>query len=216
MSNDALSHLMSKQQHATYERLVAELAYRYGDAFAHAEIAEVVEQSRSAMAATSKIEKFLPVLTARFARETLEAKAIAEGRVAKQKPELLFVCVHNAGRSQIAAALARHLSNDRVNVRSAGSNPTDEVNPMVEEALGERNVPLIEAYPKPLTDSVVRAADVIVTMGCGDECPYYPGKRYLDWAVADPAGAGAEQVRAIVDDIETRITALLRDILDKE
>jgi len=216
MSNDALSHLMSKQQHATYERLVDELAYRYGDAFAHAEIAEVVEQSRSAMAATSKIEKFLPVLTARFARETLEAKAIAEGRVAKQKPELLFVCVHNAGRSQIAAALARHLSNDRVNVRSAGSNPTDEVNPMVEEALGERNVPLIEAYPKPLTDSVVRAADVIVTMGCGDECPYYPGKRYLDWAVADPAGAGAEQVRAIVDDIETRITALLRDILDKE
>ncbi|WP_432559412.1 low molecular weight phosphatase family protein [Granulicoccus sp. GXG6511] len=215
MSNDAVSHLISKQRQVTYERLVDELAYRYGDAFTHAEIAEVVEQSRSAMAATSKIEKFLPLLTARFARETLEAKAVAEGRVAKQKPELLFVCVHNAGRSQIAAALARHLSNDRVNVRSAGSDPTDEVNPVVAEVLAERNVPLIEAYPKPLTDSVVRAADVIVTMGCGDECPYYPGKRYLDWAVPDPAGADTDRVREIVADVEARITSLLHDIIDK-
>ncbi len=142
------------------------------------------------------------------------ATAQAEGRIAKKVPELLFVCVHNAGRSQMAAALADHLSARRVHVRSAGSAPTGEINPMVVQALSERGVALGTAYPKPLSDNVVRAADVIVTMGCGDTCPFFPGKRYEDWQVADPAGQPIEVVREIRDDIQARVTTLLGQILD--
>lgn len=199
-----------------YDRLVDDLAYRYNGTFTREEVQAVVSEARGAMTATSKVTTFLPVLTARYAGELLAAKAIADGKLAKPKPELLFVCVHNAGRSQIAAALARHLSNNRVNVRSAGSAPSGEINPVVREVLEERGVPIAEAYPKPLSDSVVRAADVIVTMGCGDACPYYPGKRYLDWQVADPADAPRAQVREIVNDIQVRITGLLHEVLDKE
>ena len=124
-----------------------------------------------------------------------------------------FVCVHNAGRSQLAAALAEHLSDRRVHVRSAGSAPVDELNPDVVQVLAERGVTLGTAYPKPLSDSAVRAADVIITMGCGDTCPIFPGKRYEDWDVADPAGQPLAVVREIRDDIQARVTTLLRDIL---
>lgn len=124
------------------------------------------------------------------------------------------VCVHNAGRSQMAAALAEHLSARRVHVRSAGSAPTGELNPVVVQALAERGVSLDAAYPKPLSDDVVRAADVIVTMGCGDACPIFPGKRYEDWEVADPAGQPLEVVREIRDQIQERVTTLLREVLD--
>jgi protein-tyrosine-phosphatase len=140
------------------------------------------------------------------------AAAQAEGRIAKTVPELLFVCVHNAGRSQLAAALAEHLSARRVHVRSAGSAPAGDVNPLVVEVLAERGIALTQPYPKPLSDTVVRAADVIITMGCGDACPIFPGKRYEDWDVADPAGQPIEVVRDIRDDIQARVTALLRDL----
>lgn len=198
------------------DKVADDIAYRYDGIFTREEVEETVHQAHTAMTRNIKVTTYLPILVNRYARELLEAKAIAEGKVAKQKPELLFVCVHNAGRSQIAAALARHLSNQRVNVRSAGSAPTGEINPVVKEILDERGIPIPEAYPKPLEDTVVRAADVIVTMGCGDACPYYPGKSYLDWEVNDPAGASKQQVRAIVDDIQVRITALLHNLLDKE
>ncbi|HQF04044.1 MAG TPA: arsenate reductase ArsC, partial [Phycicoccus sp.] len=148
------------------------------------------------------------------AREQLMATAQAEGKIAKKVPEVLFVCVHNAGRSQMAAALAEHLSARRVHVRSAGSAPTGEINPQVIEVLKERGIALGTAYPKPLSDSVIQAADVIITMGCGDTCPYFPGKRYEDWEVADPAGQPIEVVREIRDDIQARVTTLLREILD--
>ena len=139
--------------------------------------------------------------------------AQAEGRVAKQVPELLFVCVQNAGRSQMAAALAQHLSARTVHVRSAGSAPATTINPTVVQVLAERGISLTESYPKPLSDSVVSAADVIVTMGCGDACPIFPGKRYEDWDVADPAGQPIEIVRDIRDDIQAHVTTLLRDIM---
>ena len=139
--------------------------------------------------------------------------AQADGRIAKTVPELLFVCVHNAGRSQMAAALAEHLSARRVHVRSAGSSPAGEVNPTVITVLQERGIALTTPYPKPLSDSVLRAADVIVTMGCGDTCPILPGKRYEDWDVADPAGQPIEVVRDIRDDIQARVTTLLRNLL---
>ena len=197
-----------------YDELVDDLSYSYDGIFSRETVAEAVRSARELLEPRATVTTFLPVLVARQSREQLMAAAQAEGRIAKKVPELLFVCVHNAGRSQMAAALAEHLSARRVHVRSAGSDPVHEVNPVVVTALGERGIPLTTPYPKPLSHSVVRAADVIVTMGCGDACPIYPGKRYEDWDVADPAGQPLEVVRDIRDDIQGRVTTLLRDILD--
>jgi len=130
----------------------------------------------------------------------------------KTVPEVLFVCVHNAGRSQMAAALLDHLARGRVHVRSAGSTPAEEINPAVVDAMAERGIDISKEFPKPLTDEVVRAADVVVTMGCGDACPVYPGKRYLDWELPDPAGKPLEDVRLIRDEIERRVTGLLSEL----
>ena len=127
-------------------------------------------------------------------------------------PEVLFVCVHNAGRSQMAAALLDHHARGRVRVRSAGSDPADKVNPAVVEAMAEIGLDISNEFPKPLTDSAVSAADAVVTMGCGDACPFYPGKRYLDWQLADPAGKPVEAVRPIRDEIEERVKALLEEL----
>ncbi len=197
-----------------YDELVDDLGYAYEGIFSREAVAEAVHTARALLEPRARVRTFLPVLVARQAREQLMAAAQAEGKVAKKVPELLFICVHNAGRSQMAAALAEHLSARRVHVRSAGSNPVAEVNPVVVAALGERGIPLTTPYPKPLSHSVLRAADVIVTMGCGDACPIYPGKRYEDWDVADPAGRPIEVVRDIRDDIQGRVTTLLRSILD--
>jgi arsenate reductase len=128
-------------------------------------------------------------------------------------PEVLFVCVHNAGRSQMAAALLDHHAGGRVRVRSAGSAPGDRVNPAVVAAMGELGIDLSKEFPKPLTDESVRAADVVVTMGCGDACPIYPGKRYEDWELQDPAGQPVEVVRHIRDAIDTRVRRLLADLV---
>ena len=134
------------------------------------------------------------------------------GLVTKEQPEVLFVCVHNAGRSQMAAGLVRLRSGGTVNVRSAGSDPADTINPAVVEAMAELGVDMSEEYPKPLTDEVVRAADVVITMGCGDACPIYPGKRYEDWALDDPAGQDLETVRRIRDDLDARVTVLVSEL----
>jgi arsenate reductase (thioredoxin) len=127
-------------------------------------------------------------------------------------PEVLFVCVHNAGRSQMAAALLAHHAAGRVRVRSAGSAPADHVNPAVVEAMAEIGLDVSKEFPKRLTDDAVGAADVVITMGCGDACPFYPGKRYLDWELDDPAGRSLEQVRSIRDEIDARVRALLDEI----
>ncbi len=128
-------------------------------------------------------------------------------------PEVLFVCVHNAGRSQMAAALLDHHANGRVHVRSAGSTPAEEINPAVRAAMAELGLDLSAEYPKPLTDDDVRAADVVITMGCGDACPVYPGKRYLDWDLPDPAGKNIEEIRPIRDDIDRRVRTLLEQLV---
>jgi len=122
---------------------------------------------------------------------------------------VLFVCIHNAGRSQMAAGLLRHLGRGRVEVLSAGSNPADQVNPVAVAAMAEVGIDISEEHPKLLQDSAVHQADVVVTMGCGDACPIYPGKRYEDWELADPAGLGIEEVRPIRDAIERRVRQLL-------
>jgi arsenate reductase (thioredoxin) len=128
-------------------------------------------------------------------------------------PEVLFVCVHNAGRSQMAAGLLELRSQGRVHVRSAGSAPADEINPNAVAALEELGVDMSEEFPKPLTDEAVRAADVVVTMGCGDACPIYPGKRYEDWELDDPAGQDLETVRRIRDEIDRRVQRLIGELL---
>jgi protein-tyrosine-phosphatase len=128
-------------------------------------------------------------------------------------PEVLFVCVHNAGRSQMAAALLDHHGQGRVHVRSAGSAPADQVNPAVVEAMAELGLDVSKEFPKKLLDEHVEASDVVVTMGCGDACPIYPGKRYEDWALTDPAGKGVEAVRPIRDEIDQRVQKLLAELL---
>jgi arsenate reductase (thioredoxin) len=128
-------------------------------------------------------------------------------------PEVLFVCVQNAGRSQMAAGLLSHRAQGRARVRSAGSDPAEEVNPVVVEAMAELGIDLRQEFPKPLTDGAVQAADVVVTMGCGDACPVYPGKRYLDWELPDPGGRDLNEVRAIRDEIDARVQDLLADLL---
>lgn len=195
-----------------WQGIVDDLAYSYEGVFPAEVVAQAVADARAALERVSRIPDYLPILVTRQAKEQLTAAAQAQGRIAKRIPELLFICVHNAGRSQMAAALAAHLSAGGVHVRSAGSAPTGQINPVAIEVLKERGITLSEAYPKPLSDSVVRAADVIVTMGCGDACPIYPGKRYLDWDVPDPAGQPIEVLRDIRDDIQGRITTLLRDL----
>ena len=130
----------------------------------------------------------------------------------KTQPEVLFVCVHNAGRSQMAAALTHHLSGGQVQVRSAGSDPTDRINPTVIQVMDELGLDLSQEFPKPLTDEVVRAADVVITMGCGDACPLYPGKKYEDWELDDPAGQPIEKVRQIRDDIGRHVEQLLSEL----
>ena len=155
----------------------------------------------------------MPVLAHRFARERLKALAQAEGIVDKAQPEVLFVCVHNAGRSQMAAGLLKLRSAGRIHVRSAGSDPGEEINPNAIKALDEVGVDMTEEFPKPLTDEVVRAADVVITMGCGDACPIYPGKKYEDWELDDPAGEDLETVRRIRDEIDTRVRRLIGELL---
>ena len=127
-------------------------------------------------------------------------------------PEVLFVCVHNAGRSQMAAALLDHHAAGRVHVSSAGSAPASEINPAVSQVMAELGLDLSKEFPKPLTDDVVRTADVVITMGCGDACPVYPGKRYVDWELTDPAGLPVEEVRPIRDEIDRRVRALLTEL----
>ena len=130
-------------------------------------------------------------------------------------PEVLFVCVHNAGRSQMAAALLDEKAGGRVQVRSAGSEPAESLNPAVVDAMSEVGIDISKELPKPLTDSAVRESDVVITMGCGDECPFYPGKHYEDWDLEDPAGKDVETVRGIRDEIERRVDALLATLVDE-
>ena len=160
-----------------------------------------------------KVQTFLPIFVRRFACDRLRALAQSTGAIVTGIPEVLFVCVHNAGRSQMAAALLAHHAQGRVNVRSAGSAPADEVNPAVIEAMAEVGIDLTQECPKPLTDEFARAADVLVTMGCGDACPVYPGKRYLDWELPDPAGHGVDAVRPIRDEIDRRVKNLLAELV---
>jgi protein-tyrosine-phosphatase len=148
----------------------------------------------------------------RTAADRRAVPAESPAAVAPTTPDVLFVCVHNAGRSQMAAALLHYHARGRVTVRSAGSAPADAVNPAVVDAMAEIGLDLAQEFPKPLTADAVRAADVVVTMGCGDACPVFPGKRYLDWELPDPAGRPLDEVRPIRDEIDRRVRTLLAEL----
>lgn len=159
-----------------------------------------------------RVKRYVVTFAYRFARERLTALAKEEGKILSESRQVLFICVRNAGRSQMAAALARHLSSGQLEVHSAGSQPAGEINPAVVEVMREIGLDLANEFPKPLTDEVVQAADVVVTMGCGDACALYPFKKYEDWPIEDPEGQPLEKVRDIRDAIRARVQRLLADL----
>lgn len=194
------------------DRIVADLALRYRGTFSAETVREQVRESYDLLAQVSA-SPLIASRTAAFATARLDALASVQSPQ-RDRPEVLFVCVQNAGRSQLAAGILKQLAGDRVVVRTAGSAPAAEVRASIVQALDEIGVSLGGEFPKPLTDEVVRAADVVVTMGCGDACPVYPGRRYLDWDLEDPVGKSPETVRAIRDDIESRVRGLLAELVD--
>lgn len=189
------------------ERIAADLAARFAGTLSPETVDRYVRESYELLAERARITRYLPSLTARFAADRLTALTNVDAP--SSVPSVLFVCVQNAGRSQLASAILRSLAGDRVRVLTAGSEPAGAVNPLVVTALDEIGVPLAGEFPKPLTDEVVRAADVVVTMGCGDACPVYPGRRYLDWELADPAGLSIDGVRQVRDEVEVHVRGLL-------
>ncbi|MBT2415330.1 arsenate reductase ArsC [Streptomyces sp. ISL-12] len=197
------------------ERLAAgaaRLAVRHAGRFAVETVQRLLSDSYQRLAATAQVTTHLVVLAERFAAERLDALAHAQGAPGARVPRVLFVCSQNAGRSQLAAALLQHRAAGRVTVSSAGTRPGPEVEPYIAQVLVEAGADPAGAFPKPLTDEVVRAADIVITMGCGDACPIVSGRRYLDWPVADPEGASLGAVRRIRDDIDHRITDLLASL----
>ena len=193
-------------------RISRDLSTRFAGTFSAETVSDYVQESYYLLAERAGVTRYLPSLTSRFAADRLRSLADAEGLSPGLVPDVLFVCVQNAGRSQLASAMLRSLAGERVRVLTAGSAPAGSINPKIVAVLDEIGVSIDGEYPKPLTDEVVRAADYVITMGCGDACPVYPGRRYLDWDLPDPAGMPLEGVRAVRDAIDSRVRALWAEI----
>lgn len=188
------------------------LAADFSGVFGTETIDRFLHSSYDEFAGRATVAQFLPLLAERFARQRLRALARVEGKDHDGKPVVLFLCVHNAGRSQMAMGFFEHMAGDRAIAWSGGSEPGNQLNPAAIEAMRELGIDITEEFPKPWTDEVVRAADVVITMGCGDACPVFPGKRYEDWAIDDPDGQDLAAVRPIRDEIEHRVRRLLDEI----
>lgn len=193
------------------DRIAEDLALRFRGSFSPETVRATLDESH-ALLARSGNSPWLASRAADFAANRLDA-LLEIATSTSDKPSVLFVCVQNAGRSQIAAGILRQLAGDKVAVHTAGSEPASDIRHTVVAVLNEIGVPIGAEYPKPLTDEAVRAADVVVTMGCGDACPVYPGRRYLDWEIEDPVGKSIERVRTIREDIEGRVRELLDDLV---
>ena len=207
-----MTEMLDPVTRAHVEKAADALQDEFAGTFSRQTVARYIAESVDLLR-ESKVNVFVPVLAHRFTRERLKALGQAEGLITKEQPEVLFVCVHNAGRSQMAAGLVKLRSEGRIHVRSAGSDPGETINPAVIEAMDELGVDMSEEFPKPLTDEVVRAADVVITMGCGDACPIFPGKRYEDWVLDDPAEQSLDTVRRIRDELDGRVQTLIAELL---
>ena len=189
-------------------RLVAEFDGQYGEET----IERFLHSSFDQFASKATVDRFLPLMAERFARQRLHALARVEGLHHDGKPTVLFLCTHNAGRSQMALGFFAQMAGDAAVAWSGGSEPGNQVNPAAIEAMAERGIDISDEFPKPWTDETVRAADVVITMGCGDACPVFPGKRYEEWVLTDPAGLDVEDVRPVRDEIERRVRTLLGEL----
>ncbi len=200
---------LSIDQQLALRRAASVLADDFDGVFGTETIELFLTTSYDQFADRATISNFLPLMAERFARQRLRALAKAEGKSNDGLPTVLFLCVHNAGRSQMALGWFTHLAGDRAVAWSGGSEPGTEVNPSAIAAMAEVGIDIATEFPKPWTDEIVQAADVVVTMGCGDSCPLLPGKRYEDWELEDPAGQDLDAVRPIRDELRERVTALL-------
>jgi arsenate reductase len=200
---------LSTDQQLALRTAAANLRGEFDGVFGRETIELFLSTSYDQFAADARITSFLPLMAERFARQRLKALAKVEGRSNDGLPTVLFLCVHNAGRSQMALGWFDHLAGGRAIAWSGGSEPGKEINPSAILAMQEVGIDITGEFPKPWTDEIVRAADVVVTMGCGDACPLFPGKRYEDWTLEDPAGHDVDAVRPIRDEIEQRVRALL-------
>jgi len=209
--SDHLTELTLDQQHLI-NTVAARLEPHFAGTFGPETIERFVHDSLELLLPSAKIATYLPLLAEKFARQRLNALARLDASAPNAVPGVLFMCVHNAGRSQMAAGWMRHLAGERVVVWSGGSEPDSDINPAAVAAMAEVGIDITDEFPKPWTDEIVRAADVVVTMGCGDACPLHPGKRYEDWALDDPSGQGVEAVRPIRDEIRQRVEALLESL----
>lgn len=188
------------------------LAAEFEGAFSVETIERFLMTSYDQFAGRATVVSFLPLLAERFARQRLQALARVDGKGRDGVPVVLFLCVHNAGRSQMALGWFAHLAGDRAVAWSGGSEPADDVNTSAVAAMAEVGIDITQEFPKPWTDEIVRAADVVVTMGCGDACPLFPGKRYEDWALDDPRGKSVADVRPVRDEIGRRVKELLASL----
>ncbi|WP_293003300.1 three-helix bundle dimerization domain-containing protein [Mycobacterium sp.] len=184
----------------------------FADTFGTDTIERFLHSSYDQFAGRATVPNFLPLLAERFARQRLHALARVEGKISDGKPTVLFLCTHNAGRSQMALGYFTHLAGDQAVAWSGGSEPGTEINPAAIAAMAEVGIDITGEYPKPWTDEIVQAADVAITMGCGDACPIFPGKRYENWDLPDPAGQDVDAVRPIRDQIEGRVRQLLSQL----
>ncbi|HYP91928.1 MAG TPA: arsenate reductase ArsC [Mycobacterium sp.] len=203
---------LSIDQRLALKTAATRLQTEFGDMFGVETIERFLHSSYEQFANHATIANFLPLLAERFARQRLRALAKVEGTSNDGKPIVLFLCTHNAGRSQMAMGFFTHLAGDAAVAWSGGSEPGNEVNPAAAQAMAEVGIDISGEYPKPWTDEIVQAADVVITMGCGDACPVFPGRRYEEWVLDDPAGQDVDGVRPIRDDIEERVRRLLTDL----
>jgi arsenate reductase (thioredoxin) len=203
---------ISLDQQLALKVAATRLADKFDRVYGRETIERFLNSSYAEFAGRSSIPNFLPLLAERFAEQRLTALSRVEGHGHDGKPLVLFVCVHNAGRSQMAMGFFQHYAGDAAVAWSGGSEPGIEVNPSAVQAMAERDIDISGEYPKPWTDEVVRAADAVISMGCGDACPIFPGKRYEEWTLDDPAGQDVTSVRPIRDEIEQRVLNLLREL----
>ncbi|MGW7362075.1 arsenate-mycothiol transferase ArsC [Streptomyces sp. NPDC054841] len=203
-----------RDAHAVIDRISRRLCARYGRTFSQQTVESYVDDCALLLACRARIGKHLPVLIERFADQRLGALAKASGLTSKPVPEVLFVCTENAGRSQLAAALLRRREGVAVSVHSAGSEPGADISPVVRALLSEQGLSTGEEFPKPITSEVVAAADVVITLGCGDACPVLPGRRYLNWDLPDLSGLDLESARQVRDALEARIGALVDELTE--